>query len=293
MKNKNTEINIIWSGPADLGEGPMWHAKEHALYWIDIAAHHIHRFDWEKKQHQQWKMPDLIGALVVCQAGGLIAAIGNEIMHFDTTTEKLESICEIFPKHRTDLRPNDGKCDRAGRFWVGVANLDVHHPKGGLFCLDKGKLTQHESGITISNGLGFSPDDKIFYYTDGLKQRIYQYDFDLVKGTISHRRLFVQLDQGDIYPDGLTVDSEGYLWEAQWNASHIVRYSPEGKRDRLIEMPTARPTSCIFGGTDLKTLFVTTASKDINETTRLPKPAGAVFAITVDVAGLLEPAYQP
>ncbi len=288
----NNNIDIVWRGPNQLGEGPMWHAKEQALYWIDIAAHKIHRLDWQTKQHQAWTTPAVIGALVINESGGMLAAIGNEVMQVDLAKNKYESIGEIFPKHRTDLRANDGKCDRAGRFWIGVANLDLHHPQGGLYCLDKGKLTQHETGITISNGLGWSPDNKIFYYTDGLKYCVYQYDFDLAQGEISNRRPFIQLEKSPIEPDGLTVDSEGNIWQAQWNSHKIFCYAPNGKLITTIPMPVQRPTSCIFGGEDLKTLFVTSCSQSIGEKDILPSPAGAVFALEMQLPGLLEPTYQ-
>lgn len=284
-------IETIWNGPNALGEGPMWHPQEKVLYWIDIAKPSLHRLNPVTGDYQHWEMPDFIGSVVPREKGGVVVTVGNAVFTVEIPSGNMEKIAAIKPWN-DELRMNDGKCDRRGRFWIGVANLDVKNPKGGLYRLDPdGKITQMEAGITISNGLGFSPDDKTFYYTDGLKYCIYQYDFDLKKGTISNRRPFVQLKKSPIEPDGLTVDSEGYVWEAQWNSGKIFRYSPDGKEDKVIDMPVKRPTSCIFGGPNLDRLYVTSCSQSIGETTTLSPPAGAVFAIDVDVKGFPEPSF--
>jgi len=284
-------INTVWLGPNALGEGPMWHAQEQALYWIDIAKPSLHRLDPISSNYQQWPMPDFIGSVVPYAKGGVVVTVGDSVLRVDTPSGKLTTIAKI-PNWRDDLRMNDGKCDRQGRFWIGVANLDVENPKGGLYRLDPdGTITQMEEKITISNGLGWSPDDKIFYYTDGLKYRIYQYDFDSANGRISNRRTFVQLDKTPIEPDGLTVDSEGGVWEAQWNSWKLFRYAPDGSTLLEIELPVQRPTSCIFGGPNLDTLYVTSCSCAMGETDLLPAPAGAVFSIDVGVKGLPEPAF--
>ncbi|ACJ17618.1 CBU_1789 family Dot/Icm type IV secretion system effector [Coxiella burnetii] len=284
-------IEIIWQGQNALGEGPMWHPYENVLYWIDIAKPSLHRLNPVTGHYHQWKMPDFIGAVVPRESGGVIITVGNAVFAVQIPSGKMTQLAAIEP-WSDELRMNDGKCDRQGRFWIGVANLDTENPKGGLYRLDPdGTLIKMEEGITISNGLGWSPDNKIFYYTDGLKYCIYQYDFDLEKGTIANRRPFVQLKKSPIEPDGLTVDSEGYVWEAQWNSGKIFRYAPNGEVDRVIEMPVKRPTSCIFGGANLDRLYITSCSQGIGEAKTLPPPAGAVFAINVGVRGLPEPAF--
>ncbi len=286
------DINIIWKGPAALGEGPMWHVQQQKLYWIDIAKPTLHELDPNNNEHRSWKMPDIIGAIAPRANGGLVASMGDSVVGIDLPSGEITPIVKVI-SGRGDLRLNDGKCDRLGRYWIGVANLDVKHPKGGLFRLNPdGQLTQMESGITISNGLGWSPDNKTFYYTNGLEYIIYQYDFDLETGEISNRRTFVKLEKSEVEPDGLTVDSEGFVWAAQYNGGKIVRYSPNGTIDREIIIPVKRPTSCIFGGANLDRLYVTSCSRDITETTTLPPPAGALFAIDVGIKGLPEPVFQ-
>ena len=284
-------IDTVWLGPDALGEGPMWHAQEQALYWIDIVKPSVQRLDPVSGDYQEWRMPDLIGSVVPHAKGGMVVTVGDSVLHLDTASGKLTPIAKI-PHWSDDVFMNDGKCDRQGRFWIGVASFDAENPKGGLYRLDPdGTVTQMEKGITISNGLGWSPDEKTFYYTDGLRYRVYQYDFDNVGGALSNRRTFLQFDKTPVAPDGLTVDSEGCVWEAHWNNWKICRYAPDGSLLLEIDMPVQRPTSCIFGGPHLDTLYVTSCSRDRDETEALSPPAGAVFAIDVGVKGLPEPAF--
>lgn len=291
MGRISMNIEIVWKGQNALGEGPMWHPFENVLYWIDIVRPSLHRLNPVNGDYQTWEMPDFIGAVVPRKNGGVVITLGNGIFSVDIPSLKMTKLAAIEPWNN-ELRMNDGKCDRAGRFWIGVANLDLENPKGGLYCLDPaGNLTQMEKGITISNGLGFSPDDHTLYYTDGLKYKIYQYDFDISHGTISNRRTFVQLEKSLIEPDGLTIDSEGYVWQAHWNSGKIFRYAPDGRENKVVEMPVQRPTSCIFGGLNLDRLYVTSCSQGIGETKILPSPAGAVFGINVGVQGLVEPSF--
>ena len=280
-------IEIIWQGPAALGEGPLWHPAEQALYWVDIDGQYIHRMNYVTSDYTHMKMPAQVGALAVRQKGGLIAGVGHEICFVDmvegTITTKVTA--------DTDLRFNDGKCDRHGRFWIGTMNLDA--PTAKLYRYDAaGDLKIMQDDVYISNGLAWSLDNKIFYYTDSTVRKIYAYDFDVEAGDITNRRVFVETPEGEGVPDGLTIDSEGYLWSARWEGSKIVRYAPDGRVDREIKLPVSRPTSCMFGGPDLDVLFVTSCSQQLDEPNRLPSPAGAVLAIDVGVIGVAEPEFQ-
>jgi len=285
------QIETIWESPDGLGEGPLWHAGEQVLYWLDILKPVLKRLDPATGEYQEWPIPEHIGSVVPRAQGGLVATMGNRVVAIDMPSGNISTLVEV-PHWRDDIRMNDGKCDRKGRYWFGVANLSVEDPKGRLYRLDPdGTLTQMEEKITISNGLGWSPDNKKFYYTDGLKYRIYQYDYDLESGALSNRETFIQLDKTPIEPDGLTVDSEGYIWDAQWNSWKIFRYAPDGKMAMAIDMPVQRPTSCIFGGPNLDILYVTSSSQNIGEDKALPPPAGGLFAINVGVRGLPEPTF--
>jgi sugar lactone lactonase YvrE len=274
-----------------LGEGPLWHPQEKVLYWIDLALNTLHRLQPETEAYQTWQLPDQVGAIVPRASGGLIATLGNKVVALTLPALQITTLAEITPWH-ADTVMNDGKCDRRGRFWFGIAHWDTENPQGGLYRLDpNGQLTQMERGITISNGLGFSPDNKKFYYTDGLRYCVYQYDFKLATGVIKNRKVFLQFEESQCQPDGLTVDSEGYIWQAVWNSGKIFRYAPNSELDQIINMPVTRPTSCIFGGEHLNILYITSASRDRQETQSLPAPAGGLFAIETNVIGLPEPAF--
>ncbi|MCH9744592.1 MAG: SMP-30/gluconolactonase/LRE family protein [Gammaproteobacteria bacterium] len=271
------KINCIWKGPAALAEGPVWDASNKILYWIDIAEHQLHSLKLETSEHHSWKMPALIGAIDLDKDGNLMAGVGDHIVKIEMPSGKVTKLIDVI-KGDSELRLNDGKFDRHGRFWVGVAHAATESPRGGLYRYDPdGSLHHMETGITISNGLGWSPDDATFYYTDSLRHVIYRYDFDAGSGAISNREIFVEVPE-TMVPDGLTVDEEGYVWSAQWNGSKVICFTPEGVVDREIEFPTSRVTSCTFGGADLKTLFVTSCSRDVGETETLPEPAGALFS---------------
>jgi sugar lactone lactonase YvrE len=281
----------IWKGPAALAEGPLWHPTEQALYWIDITEKQLHRLDPKTQQHKSWEMPALIGAIALHHDGGLIAGLGDNIVKIDLPSATIMPLVDVI-QGDTDLRLNDGRCDARGRFWVGVAHATKDNPRGGLFRYDPdGTLHQMESNITISNGLGWSPDNRVFYYTDSLRHCIYRYDFDLETGTINNRHVFATV-ANDREPDGLTVDSEGYIWSAQWNGAQLIRFTPNGEVDQTITLPTPRVTSCGFGGNDMNTLFITTCSRNVGESEALAAPAGSLFAITLSVGGSAEPQAQ-
>jgi len=286
------EIKNIWPGRLALGEGPMWHPQEKVLYFFDIAEWQLYRFDPKTGEHQSWSLPDFIGSVVPRKQGGIVATVGQDVVAIEIPSGKITRLAKIIPDNRPDLRMNDGKCDRLGRFWIGVANINTKNPQGGLFRLDPdGTVTQMESAVTVSNGLGWSPDDKTFYYTDGYTHGfLYAYDFNLAEGTISNRRILAK-SQMPVEPDGLTVDSAGFIYQAMWNGWKIVRYTSDGKINQEIGMPVERPTSCIFGGEELDTLFITSCSRSLDELLLLPEPAGSLFAIKMPVKGLPEHAF--
>lgn len=281
-------IKSIWQGPAALGECPLWHVKEQVLYWVDIAEAMLYRLDPVTNALDTWQMPAPIGCIAPRVIGGLIGGIGNEICFIDLPSGKVRPQIKVPSK----LRLNDGKCDRQGRFWVGTACPDK--PLACLYRFDPdGRLHKMEENIFISNGLGWSPDNSIFYYTDSIVGKIYAYDFDTATGAIKQQRIFAQITTEDGVPDGLTVDSQGRIWSARWNGWKVVCYAVDGKIIQEINMSVQRPTSCMFGGAQLNILYVTSCSRDINESKSqiLPPPSGALFAINVGVQGLPEPFF--
>jgi sugar lactone lactonase YvrE len=235
-------------------------------------------------------MPGLIGSIAFAEDGRLLVALPDRIALFEPATEKLETAASLHTRI-PDHRFNDGRCDRQGRFWVGTMHNITRAPEGLLYRLDRerGELIMMKSGICIPNSLAWSPDGRTMYFADSLRYAIFAYDFDVAHGLMSNERTFVETRPPG-FPDGSTVDADGYLWNAEFNAWRVVRYAPDGRIDRVIELPAERPTSCAFGGPNLDILYVTTASQWMTESELAAQPmAGALLAIDAGVRGLPEP----
>ncbi len=288
----NNEIECIYNEPALLGESPLWNAEEQMLYWVDIEKAFLHCLNPQTREHHAWPMPTEIGCIGFRKAGGLIAAM----RHGFATIMLPTGVVTMMDTVLTDadgVMFNDGKCDRAGRFWAGTKDLQEQSDIGALYRLDiSRKATEITKGFAVSNGFAWSPDNSTFYVCNSPARIIYQYDFDMEKGTLSHQRIFAKLAEETGYPDGVTVDSEGGVWNAHWDGGCITRYLPNGVIDEVIKMPVRRPTSCCFGGENLTTLYVTSASTRLSQEELIKDPqAGCIFALNVGIKGLLEPKF--
>ena len=274
-----------------LGESPLWNEVEQALYWVDIRRPAIRRFDYVSGRIVTWTLPDLVGSIAFCDDGRLVVALSERIALFDAATGSLDTIATP-PTRIPGHRFNDGRCDRQGRFWVGTMHNLTRAPEGGLYRLDgRQALRLVRSGICIPNSLAWSPDGRIMYFADSLRYTIFAYNFDPACGELSHERVFVAT-QAPAFPDGSTVDAEGYLWNAEFNGWRVVRYAPDGHIDRVIPVPTHRPTCCTLGGPNLDILYVTTASQQMSDEDLAKQPlAGALLAFNVGVRGLVEPRF--
>lgn len=273
-----------------LGESPIWDEREQALYWVDVRRPAVRRLDYASGHIDTWSMPDLIGSIAFAQAGHLLVALPDRIATFELATGKLDSLASP-PVRIADHRFNDGRCDRQGRFWVGTMHNVSRAPEGMLYRLDRerGELVLAKTGICIPNSLAWSPDGRTMYFADSLKYAIFAYDFDPVSGHMSNERLFTET-RAPGFPDGSTIDADGYLWNAEFNSWRVVRYAPDGRIDRVIELPVERPTCCTFGGPNLDILYVTTASQWMTESETAAQPmAGALLAIDANTRGLSEP----
>lgn len=272
-----------------LGEGPVWSVAEQALYWIDIEAPTLYRWAWGAAEAQRWPLPSLVGALAIREQGGLVLALRTGIHTFDLRSGELTFVADP----ESDLpgtRYNDGTVDPAGRFWIGGMVLNGAPGSAGLYRFSAdGSWARVLSGVGCSNGIGFSPDGTVMYYTDTVTGTILRYDFDVATGDIRNASVFATDD--DCSPDGLTVDADGYVWGAKWDGSRIVRYGPDGSVDRVIPVPVQRPTSLAFGGPDLRTLFITTAMIDLTESQRAAQPLAGRLLVIDDpgATGLPEP----
>jgi sugar lactone lactonase YvrE len=269
---------------ASLGEGPCWDAKAGALYWTDIPAHRVHRLAGDGT-HAEWDTGQPAGAIVPRAGGGLVLAARDGFLAMDLGTGSLSMLAEVEPGIPGN-RMNDGACDRAGRFYAGTMAQDESPGAGALYLLatDHG-VTRLVTGVGISNGIGWSPDDRHMYYIDSLTYRVDVFDYEPATGAIGNRRAFASLGAGEVMPDGLTVDSEGGVWAAVWGGSEIRRYAPDGRLTLSLAVPAANVTSCAFGGPDLRTLYITTAVGP-------GRSGGALFSCPVAVPGLPANPYR-
>ncbi|WP_262270825.1 SMP-30/gluconolactonase/LRE family protein [Microvirga yunnanensis] len=272
-----------------LGEGPHWSVQDQQLYFVDILAPSVCMGDPVKGSYRSWPMPELTSFLIPRKAGGFIAGMQNEVRAIDPASN--ESMVLARPETgRPGNRFNDGKCDRRGRLWAGTLAIDTTPGQGSLWRLDPdGRVHEMDRGFHVSNGLGWSPDDRLFYFTDTAKQTIYVYDFDSKTGSIENRRIFVTVPESEGKPDGLTIDAEGFVWSAHWDGWCVTRYDPKGRVERVINLPVPRPTSCVFGGAEMQTLFVTSARIRLSAGQIADAPlSGSVFAIETGIKGLPE-----
>ncbi len=275
-----------------LGEGPIWSTGEQALYWVDIVAPAVHRFRPAGGSHDYWPMPEHVGSLSIRAAGGLVLALKNGFALFDPEDGRVEVIAEA-EADKPDHRFNDGRCDREGRFFAGSLTYSEDAPVGSLWRLDaERRATPVLDGITISNGLCWSPDGAVMYHVDTPTRAIRAFDYDQEAGLPSHPRVLVETDPEGGWPDGSITDSEGCIWNAEWDGARVVRYTPDGKVDRVVQVPARRATCAAFGGPDLKTLYITSAWDRMSEAEREEWPlSGDLFAVEVDVPGLPDPQY--
>jgi L-arabinonolactonase len=287
------QINCVCDAKAILGEGPYWDVTDQRLYWVDIKGCKIHRFDPATGHDETWPTPEVVGSLAVRAKGGLVVALRSGLYFFDLTTG--QATPAVLPAgHPEHNRFNDGKVDRQGRFWAGSMDDLEKAPSGGLFRLDINlDCQQLVDRITISNSLCWSPDSRTLYYSDSTQRKVWAWDFEATSGLISNRRVFIELLPTDGVPDGATVDIEGYFWVAVWGAWEVRRYDPDGRLEQTVRMPVQQPSCPMFGGKDLDTIYVTSASKGLSEKQVLEQPqAGSLFAFQPGVKGLPEMRFQ-
>jgi sugar lactone lactonase YvrE len=274
-----------------LGEVPVWDVAEQALYWVDIEGKLLQRLTPATGKVERWQMPERIACFALREKGGMIVAFASGIAFYDLDTGGIEWIARPDPVPTN--RFNEGKCDRRGRFWAGTMDDRLKEHSASLFRVDPDlRVTKVLDGIGISNSIVWSLDDREFYFADTLDGVIDRFDFDADKGAISNRRRVVDLHDTGIGPDGSTIDTEGYLWNAQWDGWRVARYAPDGRLDRVVELPVQKPTSCMFGGPDLRTLYVTSAIWDLTPEQLKDQPmAGGLFALDVGIGGVPEPRF--
>jgi sugar lactone lactonase YvrE len=287
-------IEIFSEQKDSLGEGPLWDVKEQRLYWIDSYAPAVHRADLKGGDRKTWKVPEPIGSMALREKGGAVLALRSGFHFLDFESGGVSRIVETHPG---ELRPrlNDGKVDRQGRFVAGSMDYAEREPVGKLFRLDP-DLSLHtlDSGIICSNGPCWSPDGKTLYFADSFKKTIFAYDYDTATGSVRSQRGFATFaDRLTGYPDGATVDADGFVWSVEVYAGRLVRFNPEGVVDRIVGMPVFSTTSISFGGPNLDIAFVTSMARPFNGAYHPEREAGMVFAVHgLGVRGLPEPRFN-
>lgn len=277
-----------------IGEDPKWSVRDQQLHWVDICGPAIHRFDPRRGALVTIRTQEMVTSLALTE-GGIVAASQSGLLHIDGSTGETIRVLGHPEAHLRTNRFNTGKCDRRGRLWISTMAINVKAGQGSLYRVDPDlKMVKMERDQTLPNGVGWSPDDRRMYLTESAKKTIFEYDFDAVGGTIANRRALIQLPEADLgSPAGLTVDAEGYLWISVWDGWRLLRYSPTGQLDREVIMPVPRPTACAFGGSDLRTLYITSARIRVLEQSLAEAPtSGDLHAYDVDVRGLPEPLFR-
>lgn len=276
------KAELVSDSHAQLGEGPLWDGRTRELLWVDILACTVHRFDPETGTDRPFGAGSYVGAVVPRAAGGyaLAVASGFALATADGAVTPVASV-----GHEASVRMNDGACDSHGRFWAGSMRLDERHGGGRLYRLDPDHTVETIcAGVSISNGIAWSPDESLLYYIDTPTMAIDAFDFDAATGAATARRVLTKVE-GPGAPDGLNVDADGNLWVAFWGGGCVRCYSPDGALDAQIEVPAKRTTKAAFGGPALTDLYITTAAGD-------EPHSGGLFVAQPGVAGLPATAYE-
>lgn len=286
------DVDLILDARADLGEAPSWDADAGDLIWVDITGGVVHRFDPGTERDEAFEVGQPVGAAVPTSSGRLALAANSGFLVLDPATGEIEQIVEL-EEAQPGTGMNDGKCDPAGRFWAGTKDVEGGRALGSLYRLDADhRLTKVLTGVTISNGLGWSPDHRTMYYIDSPTYRIDAFDYDITSGTVSNRRSHVEIPRSWGLPDGMTVDEQGFLWVAFWGGSAVRRIAPDGRVDAVVRFPVTQVTSCAFVGPDLSDLFVTSARSGLTDAALNEQPlAGGLFRVRPGVRGLRSPRF--
>jgi sugar lactone lactonase YvrE len=280
------EPRNAWNLQCELGEGPVWVERDQALWFVDIKKKHIHRYDPENDTRRSWDAPEMVGFILPAESGGFIAGLQSGLHKFDEATGGFTRIAEI----ESDLpanRLNDAVTDPSGVMWFGSMDNDEKADSGAFYRFVNGRVEPTGlTGICITNGPAVSPDGRTLYYIDTLGKTIHAADIAR-DGSLSHHRLFTTIAEGEGYPDGPTIDSEGCLWVSLYDGWETRRYSPAGDLIQRVRFPVANITKIAFGGPDLRTAFATTARQGMSaEALARQSEAGDLFSFKVDAPGV-------
>jgi len=287
MKN----LEIVSEFKAMLGECPVWDSDKKIIYWVDIIGKKLFSYNTISNINSVINLNNFVGSVSLRQNGQFIIATDEGIHFFDQDNLSIKKLFNP-EDHLDQNRFNDGKCDASGRFWVGSTSYGETEKIGSLYCIDKDlNYKKAIDGIIVSNGITWSPDNKIMYYIDSPTREVKAFDYDIRNGDIKNERVVIVFNKEEGYPDGMTSDKEGKLWIAHWGGHKVGRWDPlNGKMIEKIDIPVKRVSSVTFGGPELNELFITTAAKGFNETNKelnesLNGYEGMLFRTEVNVCG--------
>ncbi len=278
--------HVVYHGRAELAEGPLWYGD--ALWWVDIAVGTLNRWDPCTGHNTSRATGDFLGAATPCSDGRWLLARKADCALLDWVSGELTSFSATPDGLRGDHRFNDGKCGPAGDFWVGTLSLKQNPREAALFVLNaKGQFHRARSGLTLANGLAWSPKGDRFYHVDTPTKRVQVFDFDPTTGQLSQEQTLIHFSDTDGFPDGLTCDTEGNLWIALWGGGAVVKVDAQtGQVLERHRLPVTQVSSCTFGGPALSTLYITTAWEGFSMEQRLAEPlAGSIFALETQTRG--------
>lgn len=269
-------MEVAIRSEALLGEGPRWDPATRRLLWVDIEAGVLHVSDPASGSDRSIPLGNRVGAVAPMRSGDVLVALADRLAVVDLADDSVRTLAAM--PHGPEMRLNDGACDSAGRFWVGSMALDSAPGAGALYRYSPDRTLECIlADVTLSNGLGWTPDGERMYFIDSLTYRVDVFDFDVSSGELSERRPFVSIDRADGIPDGLAVDDDGGVWVALYGGGAVRRYRADGSLDRVVEVPADNVTACCFGGDDGRSLYITAQ-------------AGGVFVTDVGLSG---PPAQP
>jgi L-arabinonolactonase len=292
MAHMAANVEIVVSGRNILGEGIIWSPSHRQVQWTDIHGKFFCTFDPETGAARSIALPERLACFAPLEGARILAGFASGLARFDLVSGERETIAAIEADQAT-TRLNDGKLDRQGRLVFGTMDeSEPAKPIGRVWSFDGEEARALFDGVRISNSIAFSPDGRHMYFADTPQRVIWRYDYGIENGDLSNRRVFVEVARDHGFPDGSTVDEAGCLWNAEWGGGRVTRYTPDGRIDRTISLPCSQITCCAFGGSDLSTLYVTSARGGLDEERLAREPdAGAMFAIDAGVSGLADAAF--
>lgn len=287
---KPPRIECVWQLGAELGEGPIWSEADHCVWFVDIKQQRIHRFDPRTGLGSTWKAPAPAGFVVPIAGGGFVAGLKTGLHRFDPSDGSF-ALLKTLEDPSLDNRLNDGYVDSRGRLWFGSMHDPEQHLSGALYRLDeRGTIRRVDDGYCITNGPAVCPEGRTLYHVDSMQRVIYAFDID-ARGDLHHKRPFTTIEAGGGYPDGICVDALGGLWVALFGGWGLRRYSPSAELTDTVSLPCANVTKAAFGGSDRRTLYITSARKGLTAEELGAQPlAGGLFALRVATPGM--PQYE-